>query len=179
MQNMKNLFIGLLLVYLEFNINLGTSTIGLFPDFIGYIFIIKGLNELADISNRFYKIKTISKIMAIYSSLLYAANLVGFSAANTWISFILSIAGLIASLYISFNIVMGVKDIERIHDCKLNSETLFSCWKLIAAFSFLAYIAIIFPVLAIIALILDVVFIICFLVSFNKTKNLYYDYELT
>lgn len=172
---MKNLFIGLLLVYLEFNINIGTSAIGLFPDFLGYIFIIKGLTELADESERFFKLKTISTVMAVYSAILYVANLVGLAATNSWLSFVFGIGGLIASLYISFNIVMGIKDIEQIHDYKLNSETLYSSWKLIAVFSFLAYITIIFPGLAIVAMILNVIFIICFLAAFSKAKNLYYD----
>lgn len=34
---MRNIFIGFLFVFLDFNLSLGTSQIGLIPDFVGYI----------------------------------------------------------------------------------------------------------------------------------------------
>ena len=38
----------MLLVFLDFSINLGRIRIGLIPDFIGYIIMVKGLSELSD-----------------------------------------------------------------------------------------------------------------------------------
>ena len=40
---MSSIFTGMLLVFLDFNINLGRSKIGLLPDFIGYIVMAGGL----------------------------------------------------------------------------------------------------------------------------------------
>ena len=40
---MSKIFIGLLLVFLDFNLTFDTVTIGLLPDFIGYFILIGGL----------------------------------------------------------------------------------------------------------------------------------------
>lgn len=37
---MSNIFVGLLLIFLDFDLNVGSSTIGLIPDFLGGIFLM-------------------------------------------------------------------------------------------------------------------------------------------
>jgi hypothetical protein len=53
---MKNLFIGFIFVFLDFNLNISNSKIGLIPDFIGYLIIINGLMDMSEESTRFIKV---------------------------------------------------------------------------------------------------------------------------
>ena len=62
---MSSIFTGMLLVFLDFNINLGRSKIGLLPDFIGYIVMAGGLAELQSESESFAKVKGFAKGMAV------------------------------------------------------------------------------------------------------------------
>ena len=50
---MRQIFWGMLFLFLDFNLNLGSSSIGLIPDFAGCIFLIRGLDALAGESVRF------------------------------------------------------------------------------------------------------------------------------
>jgi hypothetical protein len=100
-------------------------------------------------------------------------NLLGLAAQMGAVIFILELFAMLMSLYISLNIVMGVKDMESIHVFNLNASSLYSFWKLIAAFSLIAYFLYLIPGIAVIALILWFIFAICFLASFNKVKRLY------
>lgn len=73
---MKKIFIGFLIVFFEFNFNLGQSTIGLIPDFLGYYFILEGLKSYSD-KNWFYKSKIIIRFLFSVSSIIYILNIFG------------------------------------------------------------------------------------------------------
>lgn len=172
---MRNIFIGMLLVFLDFNFDFDTSRIGLIPDFIGYIFIIKGLAEMTEKSSRFAKVRPHAIGMLIYTAILYVMDVFGASAAlEVWAAFVVGLVSTIISLYISYNIVMGVGDMQRVQERQLNADGLYFMWKLLAVFSIGSIITLWIPLLNIISIIVAIIITICFLVSFNKTKNLYY-----
>ena len=54
---MGKIFGGFLLTFLEFNLTAGRSTVGLLPDFVGYLCILSGVVELADEGASFKKAK--------------------------------------------------------------------------------------------------------------------------
>ena len=54
---MRNIFVGLLFIFLDFNLDFGTTRVGLIPDFIGYIMVFQGLKELIFLSEHFAKAK--------------------------------------------------------------------------------------------------------------------------
>lgn len=173
---MRNIFIGLLFVFLNFNINMGNSSIGLIPTFIGYIYIGKGLIELAEQSEWFTRLKTYAAGMAIYSGIIYVMDLIGISKAmGTMSAMLLGLVSTVFSLYISYGIIMGVKDIEAANQWELNSISLFSTWKVLALCSILGYLLLIIPMVGFISIILGIIVSICFLYSFSKTKNMYYN----
>lgn len=172
---MRNIFIGFILVFLDFNLDLGNSRIGLIPDFIGYYVMIKGLEELIGESDFFIKIKPFATGMAVYSAIMYAMDLFGLSVSLGALTYLLAIASTAISLYISYNIVMGVIDMEEKDNIHLNGESLKSTWKLLAVFNVLTFVSILFPLGAIIIIIVTLIVSIVFLVEFNKSKNLYYD----
>ena len=172
---MGNLFIGFILVFLDFNLNLGNSTIGLIPDFLGYIVMIKGLEQMDDESAFFMKIKPYVTGMAFYSTFLYLLDLLGVSISIGVLTYVLAIISTVISLYISYNIVMGVIDMEGKYNTTLNGNSLKSTWTLLAVLNVLSFVTLIIPLLAIMSIIGSIIVAIIFLVTFNKSKNLYYD----
>jgi hypothetical protein len=95
---------------LDFNLTLENSQIGLIPDFIGYIVMINGIAEMAGESPLFLKVKPFAAGMELYrilfSWICLESHVVGA------LSLILAVASLIITLYISYHIVMGVKEME-------------------------------------------------------------------
>lgn len=172
---MKKIFIGFLLIFLDFDLNLGASKIGLIPDFIGYIVMINGLLEMAEESPMFIKVKPFASFMAVYTGILYFADLTGLSASLGFLSVISGIAAAIISLYISYNIIMGVKDMEEKYNVPLNGNSLKSAWGILAVFNILNYASVLIPILAIICTIVSFLAFIFFLFAFNNSKNLYHD----
>lgn len=164
----------MLFIFLDFNLDLGVNRIGLIPDFIGYIFLINGLNELSYKNVRFSKIRPFAVGMAIYTGVLYAFDLLAVSVNLAGLSLLLGLASTIISLYISYSIVMGVKDMEIAYSQQLNGDSLLTMWKVLAVLSLAIYLLFFIPALGLLCLLANFVIGICFLVSFNKTKNLYY-----
>ncbi len=172
---MKSIFTGLLFVVLNFNLNLGNSTIELLPDFIGYIILAGGLLELAGESLLFIKVRPYSIGMAVYTGITFVLNLLGMKGSLGYLDYILGILSLIALFYITYNIVQGIKETERSHGAFLNGERLDSIWRWWAAITAFTYLIFLLPGAAIISIIISAVMAICFLVSINTSKNLYYD----
>lgn len=174
---MRNIFVGLLFVFLDFNLDLGGARVGLIPDFIGYILIYQGLGEISLLSGWFAKARPFALGMIIYTAVLYAGDLFG-----TWgmqqngspLGVILGIISVAVSLYISYCIVMGVKDLEVTQERFLDGERLHSVWKVMAVLSVGIYVLMFVPVLAFLSMIALLVVGIVFLVAFNRSKNLYY-----
>ena len=69
---MRNIFSGFILIFLDFNLNLGNSTIGLIPDFIGYFVMIGGLDQMVGESTIFTKVRPFVVGMAVYTGILYS-----------------------------------------------------------------------------------------------------------
>lgn len=172
---MKKIFIGFLLIFLDFDLNLGNSKIGLIPDFIGYIVMINGLLEMEGESPLFIKVKSFATLMAVYTGILYFMDLVGISTASGSLSIILGITSTVISLYISWNIIMSVKDMEEKYNASLNGNSLKSTWTILAIFNILNFVFILIPALAILCIVVSFIVAICFLAAFNNSKNLYYE----
>jgi hypothetical protein len=171
---MSNIFIGALFVFLNFTININGIKIGLIPDFIGYIIMVKGLAELENESPYFLKAKGFAKGMAVYTAILYAMDLFGLSYNFGIVAYLLGIASIILTLYTSYMVVKGIEEMEAIRNTDLNAESLYSVWKVHAGFTLAACVLIIIPFLSVICLLVSFVAAIVFLVALNKSKKLYY-----
>ncbi len=172
---MKNILIGFILIFLDFNLNLGNSQIGLIPDFAGYIVMISGLVQMAEESSLFMKIKPYASGMAVYTGVLYLLDLVGISVSLGILSYILALTSTAVSLYISYNIVMGVIDIEKKYSRTLNGDSLKTTWTVLAVFNVLSFVSLLIPLVAIVCMIVTLIVTICFLIAFNNSKNMYYN----
>ena len=172
---MHKIFIGLLLVFLDFNLDLGTSRIGLIPDFLGYLFMLQGLKELETKSVNFLKVIPVTKLALILSIIIYILDLAGLSLnpGNGSLTIVFGIVMTIISLYISYFIVQGVLDLQEKTGFDLNGNKLYTAWKLTAVCSVLVYLLLFVPALNILSILLTFVFYIYFLYYFSVTKNAY------
>lgn len=170
---MSSIFWGFLLTFLDFNLTAGTSIIGLLPDFIGFLLIAKGLNALGTKSEFFTKALPLAKGMFVYTAILYALDLFGFAGTLGIFGMILGMISTIVGLYISYNIVQGILDLERLYSVDLNGQTLFNLWKPLAVFEILVYATIFVPLLGVFLLIAILITTILFLINLNTTKNRY------
>lgn len=172
---MRNIFIGLLFIFLNFNITIGASIIGLIPGFIGYIYILKGFDELKEQGEWFTRLRPYATGMAIYSGVLYVFDLLGISTSmGALFTVPLGLVSTIISLYISYGIVMGIKDMEVVNQFELNTGALLSAWKVMAFCAIISYLVIWIPIIAIIGIIIGFIASIWFLYSFSQSKNKYY-----
>ncbi len=170
---MRKLFIGMIFVFLDFTINLNATRIGFIPDFIGYIIMLQGLSELAAQSDRFISIRPYVLGMAVYTGVLYLLDLLGVTASvgiGAWLLGLIS-AGI--SLYISYSIVLGVMDIEKMQMRDLNGAKLLQVWKAYAIVSAAVFFLYLIPVLNILSILAGFAMGVYFLVMFHKTKELY------
>jgi 4-hydroxybenzoate polyprenyltransferase len=167
----RYIFIGTVLVLLDFNLDVGNSRIGLIPDFIGYVYMLMGIKELEGFSKRFLKIAPLTKGMAVYCGLWYTMNLFGVSAAFSHpVTIALEIASTAMSLYISYHIVKGIQDIEDSLDKNLYSHQLYSTWKAIVVVSILAYL------MAVVSILTYAMFLIVICVVSGIIVHIYYLY---
>ncbi len=170
---MRKIFIGMLFVFLDFTLTLNASRIELIPDFIGYIFMVKGLMELADESFWFGKVRPYAIGMAIYSGVLYVFDLFGITDTSGVFSWVLGLISTGISLYISYGIAMGVQNIESMQDRNLDGDELMAKWKLYAMLSAIIYLLVFIPVLNVLAIITGFVIAVYFLVAFHRSTKLY------
>ncbi|HEY5466058.1 MAG TPA: hypothetical protein VIL27_03395 [Clostridia bacterium] len=175
---MRRIFHGFMFVFLDFNLNLGASSIDLIPDFIGYIMIVQGLDELAEYSPRFVRIRPYAAGMAIYSVIGYVFAVLGLSVGlGPVIHMILTLAETIVSLKICFEILMGIMDMEDFSRQNLNTHSLLYVWKWLAvttiASGVFAYLTPGLVLLSLLTVMIALVVMIAWLVSFSKTANLY------
>ena len=175
---MQKIFTGLLLVSFDFNLTLGSCVIGLIPDFLGYIFIRKGVRELREESPCFARLDPWTLGMAVYSGILSLLDLFGIGLRLGIFFYLMGAASLAASLYISYSIVRGVQDMEQNlgGSCRLNLRggNLKTAWLVSAVASAISTGLLILPALATQSMIVALVAHICFLVFFNRAKNVYY-----
>lgn len=172
---MKNIFTGFILIFLDFNLNIGNSQIGLIPDFVGYIVMIKGLVEMAGGSPIFMEAKPYATGMAVYTGILYLVDIVGVSVSLGVLSYIFAIVSTIISLYISHKIIMGVTDMETTYNTNLNGDSLKSTWTVLAVSNIFTFVLLLIPTLAVVCIIVAFISAICFLFAFNNSRILYYD----
>ena len=170
---MQNLFFGMLFVFLDFNLELGEVTIGLIPNFVGYILLVRGLEELYGESTLFQKALPISKGMVVFSVVMYVINLMVLNVQLRFAGWLLGLALTITNLLISRWIVSGVQEMERKKHVDLGGAYLDMIWKALAAVVLVAYAISWIPLIGGMCAIASFVIAICYLAAFHHTKQRY------
>lgn len=184
---MKKIFWGFLLLFFNFEINLGEATIGLIPDFLGYIFLLKGIDELSRETTYFVKYRTYAILLTVYSVIEYVADITGVHISSVtgdmvgseeWLlASVIGVAVMIMHLILVKGIVNGVSELEKKYNTDFQSLSLISVWNVTMWLHIISYVASIFipEMLELIFVLVIAQFVahIVFLVKFNVSKNLY------
>ena len=80
---MQKVFIGILLILLDFHLEFSTGHLGLIPDFIGYFVLLRGLRQLTEDGPSFKRAIPAAIGIGIYSFFLWVADLFGFAATQS------------------------------------------------------------------------------------------------
>ncbi|BBF44707.1 hypothetical protein lbkm_3441 [Lachnospiraceae bacterium KM106-2] len=128
---MKKIFIGLFFILFEYTFSINKLEIGLVPDFVGYILIFMGLGELENESTYFKKLKGVVIGMVGYSSILYILTLFRLiqDKQNIWEVLLLGLIVAVAELYILYEIIMGLQELEQVKQRDFQVISLKSIWK--------------------------------------------------
>ena len=170
---MQNIFLGMLFAFLDFDINLGNRTIGLMPDFVGYLLMIKGLEEMTAESALFEKARPWALGMSVYTGVLYAMAFLAMPVQLRLLNWVMGVAALVASLVISRWILRGILEIEAKRRIQLQSFQLEQLWKPLAIIQLVVAVFGWFPLIGWMCALAAFVMSVCYLVAFYKTKNLY------
>lgn len=120
---MNNFFWGFFLIYIHFNLNLGSHTFELLPDFLGYMRIRDGAGELEAESSRFRDCRAVSRVLVIYSLLIWIVNALG-----SPMSVLASLAEMIGRLYVGWTAISGIREMEANRGLELNGQKLYGSW---------------------------------------------------
>ena len=170
---MSNIFVGLLLIFLDFDLNVGSSTIGLIPDFLGGIFLMMGMKEMKTESEYFKKNEVFTLVYTIISAVIYAGNLFGLFSEVIYLGWIAGLAATVLVILLSYNIVKGIEDMEIRMQTNLEAKSLFNFWLVIAILNGAALLSYIIPLVVIPVAIASFVITILFLVKLNTSKKNY------
>ena len=170
---MNKVFFGFLLVFVDFNLTINGHTLNIFPDWVGYCLIYSGLNDLSGESDHFSLAKPWCLGMVIYNAILWVLEAFMGEAKLGIIGWLLSLAAVLVSLYVSYMIIQGIGDIENKRDIALEQERLKKVWMLYAICVIAAQGLVILAPIAIICLIVAFVAAVIFLVRFNNTRKAY------
>ncbi|WP_124099417.1 hypothetical protein [Ruminococcus sp. Marseille-P6503] len=176
---MKKLLIGLFFITLDISVGLGTASIELIPDFIGYFILMSGLKDFSQENENFSKAQRLCIPLAAAALVLYVLNIFGFSYSDgeslnilPFAAELLCVAG---ELYVTYQICQGTEDIERRFKCDLNYDKLKLAWSIMAAALAGAYLSVMIPVVSACCVMISFAFAVVFLVQFN-TARLRYNY---
>ena len=170
---MQRIFIGLLFALLNFNLNLGNITIELIPDFLGYYFILQGLRSMRGTSPRFDQCIPFCNGMFIYCLILFLAKLTSLTVNLGLFSYLLGWVATAVSLFVTYCIAQGVKQLEALCVRNLAADELYRTWLVQAIAVIAANLLIFVPILAIVSVIIGIVGAILYLIAFNRSKNFY------
>lgn len=173
---MRNIFIGFILVLVDITIHIQGAPLEILPDFLGYIFIVRGLREMPEQNEWLKKARLVANIMKYMAVLLYSAEVLRIFAGRPVMIFGCGLVAVLASLYTAFYIVRGVIEIELADNIEMKCEGLLLSWKIMAVVHLISVVGLIIPALSFLQIFALIVSIL-FLMSVNDAQMAYVRYH--
>ena len=170
---MNELFVGLLLIFLDIDLDMGGNAFDVLPDFVGYLLMTRGLDALHGESRFFQKARPLAMGLMIYSAVLYFVNAMAATVYDQFVSFCLGLLAMAADVLLTSWIVAGVRDVETLRNRDLEGEKLGSMWRYAAVIRCITYFCSWLPLVGQIGAIAALVMHVCFLAAFYHTKKCY------
>ena len=124
---MKLIFVGLIFIMLELNLG-----INILPDFVGYLLIWKGCNDLGKESPKMAAVRPVALILAGLTAVLYVMVLFKLTAGLGILGNVIEIVMVLGSLLVVYMLGRGIREIEAVNQVELNSVAILNSWKLLA-----------------------------------------------
>lgn len=182
---MKKLFWGFLLMFLSFDLELNGHSLDVLPDFVGYILLLRGIDELNEESSLFKGARPYAIAMAIYSAILWVGELLAITSGDSMIASFIDLMAMIVALYIAWVLIQGVMEIESNCGADLHTVGLYKWWKglvaiqvtakLLSLLANLANLSIILglvTVVALVGLVLNILYLVAWWKSAKAYENL-------
>lgn len=170
---MKELLIGMALIFLDVKVGIGPFTVDLLPDFVGYYLMLPGLENLGRQSGSFRKLRPLAQAMIAVSAVLFVMEATAETLrSHVWI-FCLGIGVLAVELVLARRVVAGVREMERIQNRDLEGEKLRNFWLYMAVIRVITYACGWLPLVGNISTVAALVMNACFLAAFYRTVEAY------
>lgn len=169
---MKNFFLGFLFIFVNLNVPFGEITINFLPEFLGYMFILRGIKEFKDYSPEFTKVEPFAKAMFIFSFLPFVFNVTGYNTGMA-IALVISAVLITGHLYVSYGVVKGIMEIEINTQNDLLGDKLYSKWKYNAYVQVASLILLLVPLLNLFVLFASIITAVLLVIAMYKTSDAY------
>ncbi len=179
---MSKIFIGMFFILFDLKLFLFILNFNILPDFIGYIILLLGIMELKECSKHYKNIIPITICMIIISSIISIINFLMINinpVVNEFIDLITT--GIF--MYLLYEIILGIKDMEKADDNNYKSTTLYKIWQVLLIVLSVGYLSLIIPhfsentFLIIFLSITNIIIFLIFVIAFYITKNIYNSYH--
>ncbi|MBR3973790.1 MAG: hypothetical protein IKJ99_07550 [Oscillospiraceae bacterium] len=170
---MNAIFLGLTLVLLDLDVTIGTATIELLPDFLGFFLILKGMTALAG-ENKFFNLgRHLAFGLAIVYFVLFAAAVMNPGTFGKVIFWCVGLAALIGQLALMKKIVAGIRQMELDSGKDLKGERIQAMWLILVVLSTLRHLLSWVPIVGGVCGIAELLVGILFLAAFRECVRRY------
>lgn len=175
---MKKIFIGILIILLDFNLTTSGYSVGLIPDFIGFWLLNDAIHNFKDNSIYFNRVYSLSNFMIFFSLISYGLDCMGSNLTNYALLFIIQLFYTLMCLYIIYLFLLGLKDINLINHLHLNTSKVFRYFLIYTSVTMTIFIQLFIPHYASIRYIATIVTCPLFLSELSRIMKQYSSYKL-
>ena len=171
---MKTVFWAFFFIFLDFNLGINGHDLNIIPDFAGYILLCRAADGLGGENRRFGQLRPFAMGMAVYTGILWVGDLLAVTGGS-WLDSLLGLIALAVSLFISWNVVQAVREMEEAREADLNGQSLRTAWFVLLAAQIAGRVSalLISPMGVVLTIIAGLVGIVWFLAALWKCARLY------
>lgn len=170
---MKYLFLSSIILFMEYNIKLGSGMLSLFPYCVAYVLLLKGLEQLFPKEKLYIKAKPYIQILQLITTIGFYLEMFGVIKQQSTLFFTISLTLLLINLIIMFFIVKTIVDAEGTTLPIINAKFISISFKLLIITCVTRYIYIFEPLLQIPGMIINILGVALFAASlFNAMMTI-------
>lgn len=163
-------FIGFIFVFLDFPITVGTGSVDVLPNVVGYALTAVAAHRLLPYGRRFARVRLISILLGVVSvAEIFLALFI--PTGTSILPAIVSIVSTLAFLLMTYEIAAVTKEIEARANRPVGADKLMTAWGFIAIGSLFAYVPLLMPSMTMTSLMLQLLSYIWFLYSLYLVKS--------
>lgn len=172
---MDRLFRGMLFVLLDFQLNIGEHSIGLIPDWLGFIYLLQGFQLLEEEWDGFRKGQMPMQLMVVYSAVVYVLDALNLSIQMAVVTWALGLVSVIICLFITRQISVGICYMEQNRGWDLQGRKLQSLWLYLVVMQVIAVLFSWVPVVGIVCSVAQMIISIVWLVTLHGCRKRYWE----